>query len=585
MKIIYTSVLILCFSIVGQISSDSVAGIFKGIGNDFESFGKTLKELGPSLARGFGAAPTGYTYNCVIVNDTDQPIYAGIQEYSSFMGSYFKKSDGWSSTKIAPYSSYSGIQGKQYYFELQIDKENRTSGRMPYEATGALYLQDCIQLPKDKNTTKTDYFHVYTDRTPQNGVFAHVPKVELIGYIDSAKPKDSNAITLATSLTSNPALVVYNNTNQDLLIGYSYKSQAQSLAKTDCNLFLAVAEKQSFLIRSPMQNVSGNTVLDIGTLGIFQSGSDTTMNVLSLPQTVFDGKTYTVEVYEVGNNLTMGIQGLVSPHDIPTGKVRDVTPVTVTFWYQSIKDISGSSSQYVNLPGTVWMISQATGVDDEDIKIPMKPGQAFSTTFTRPASQKQRWFYFLYIDEQDANKEATFIDSFLQGKIGSSLVKAYKSNGKKQLEAAKKDLSTVFVTKPGTTKVSKSQIQVPQSLLVKALQGALDVKDGSIYDISTGVTGYLLGGDVFLSQGLGAQCQSSKSSKGKPVMNNCFYYTLAPATKLKGTTLMSTVINEHTLPVNVTAAGLPKGMPQPKTYVTPSPVATQVTSKAQATKV
>ena len=88
---------------------------------------------------------------------------------------------------------------------------------------------------------------------------------------------------------------------------------------------------------------------------------------------------------------------------------------------------------------------------------------------------------------------------------------------------------------------------IAQSILIAAAQGALQMQSGQIVDSVSGVTGYLLGADLFLSQGVGTQP---------------FYYLLQPSQQnsAKMNLPQQTIQNLFTSTLSTKA---PKNMPTP----------------------
>lgn len=563
MKSFYNAIFVVVMLTATYVSS-SFMGTVKGIGHGFESFGKTIgsSSFWKGIGRGFGAAPSGYVYSFTVDNDSNQSLKVGMQEYASFMGAYFPKSHGWSETTVKPFQQDYSIKQKEYYFEMKIMPDDASGGGgMPYSSDGALYVQDCIQLPKDQHSPKMNYFHAYTGKTFKDGNYKHQPMVEYMGYANPTNPKDKGAsVTKVDTLTNNPALVVYNSTNQNLLIGYSSQLGAKSLKKSECDIFLTPVVDNSFITHSPVtvkqafdiktlyggaKPAAAVSSLPLGTLGVFEDGSDEAIQIYALPPKVYSGHTYTLEVYQdVGQQRQIGLQALQSAHDAPSGKVRDITPVTCVFWYESVKQLGKKSKGMVDLPGNVWVV----GVTSKGaIKGVVPVGEALDFTFVRPEIGKETWFYFVYVDEKDKDKEELFIDKFMSGAIGRNVVEKYHQQSSKQFQQAQEELADIVTIQVGS-KAKAPKVQVPESLLIAAIQGALNVHGGEIVDTDLGVSGFLLGADVFLASGVGA--------------NSKFYYQLSPSQKNGDTIIKSTVQNLYTMGV----MKAPEGMPTPKSY-------------------
>lgn len=532
--------------------SGSFINTMKGIGSSFESFGKSIESMGEGLGAGFGAPPTGYVYSYTIVNDTALPIYVNVQEIASFMGAYFPKANGWSQATVLPFTQNYNISNKEYYFEMSIHADNhQPSNHLPYVNTDALYIQDCIQLPADKNSTQVNYFHVYMGKDIQQGKYIHAPKAEFMGYADPSNPKDKSAtVSMSNLLTGSPALTLYNSTSRKLILGYSSKAGQTSLQKSDCDLFLATAEKKSFVFHGGLLDVTTNKKsLPLGTVGIFEKNSDKASDVFVMPASVFSGQGYTLEIYQDDQGpLAMGLQALMSAHDVPSSRTRDLTPVPCVYWYQSVAQLSKSNAKgMTDLPGQVWIVSQGEN-DLISFQIPL--GAAMKFDIVRPLLDEKRWIYCIYVDSTDSLKAKQFVQKFTAGTIGASVVEKYKQQSVNQFNEIQKELSSVLTFAPGSQKsgTNSKKTVVPQSLLQAAIEGALKVNRGQIQDAALGINGYLLGADVFLPQGVGA--------------SSTFYYQLSPSQQTPENVPTASVVNGYIMGVS----SAPKGMPTPTAY-------------------
>lgn len=536
--------------------SSAFVNAMKGIGSSFESFGKSIEAMGKGLGMGFGAPPSGYVYSYTVINDTALPIYVNTQEIASFMGAYFPKANGWSQATVPPFTQNYNVPNKEYYFEMSLHaNNNEPSNHLPYVNTDALYIQDCIQLPADKNSTKVNYFHVYMGKDIKQGQYVHVPKAEYMGYANPSNPKDKNAsVDMSSVLTGSPALTVFNSTQADLMVGYSSKTGKKSLQKSDCDLFLTSIENSSFVFHSGILNAAiKKTSLPLGTIGIFENGSDETSELFVMPSLVFGEKGYTLEIYQDGPSArAMGLQALMSAHDVPSSRVKDITPVPCVFWYQSVAQLSKSNAKgMADLPGKVWIVSHG---ENDLVSAEITLGDAVQFNIIRPALDEKRWVYFIYIDSTDDAKAKQFVQDFISGNIGKDVIAQYKEQSINQFNEIQKKLANVltFSSIEKNSSSQAKQLEVPQSLLQAAIEGALKVNRGQIQDAKLKVNGYLLGADVFLSQGLGA--------------SSTFYYQLNPSQQTAANIPTAAVINGYIMGIS----SAPKGMPAPTPYVSVS---------------
>ncbi len=517
---------------------------FKGVGHDVGDVFKKIgsKSFWDGVGRGFGASPTGYVYSFTVQNDTQQEAYAAIQEFASAMGATFPKAGGWSSHPVEPFGNYS-VHSKEYYFEMTInDSDKEPSNHLPYVNSSALYVQDCIQLPKEKHSTKMNYFRTYIGKSLQDGQYVHGLRAEYLGYADPTNPGDKSAsVSFSSDIDS---LVLHNSTDQDFDIGYSSQNDLSKLSKKDCDVFFALVENHSFALFSP----SESNPLHPGTVGLFKKGSEDSVAVFSFPKKIFKGKKYTLEIYQdPGESVQMGLQGVMPGHyDVATGKIRDITTITAVFWYQSVLQAyrgSKTMSSYVDLPGAVWVVFAGGDVAIQE-QVPLS--QSLEMRFLRPLPDTRQLIYFIYVDTQNEQKSQLFVEHFVQGIIGKEVLQAYQTQSQHQIALAQKGLTqTLDISKQTATE------QVPQELLIEAVQGALKVHKGKIEDSSLGLTGYLLGADVFLPQGVSVEAP--------------FYYTLAPSMKTAHNVPMSAVQNEYTYTLG--AGKPPKGIPAPSKLV------------------
>ena len=524
--------LILGLQYYTAISSMSFVNTIKGIGGSIEDLGKkfTSKSFWQKIGMGFGASPTGYVYSFTVQNDSNVEVYVGIQEMASAMGACFPKAEGAQSNMILPGQKYV-VTDKEYYFEMTINPPgNKPSYHFPYQSSDVLYVQDCIQLPKQKHSTQMHHFRSYVGKALKNGHYVHESKAEYLGYSDEQNPKDKQAsISLSGDID---ALMLHNSTTQDFFVGYSSQRELKAMSKKECDVFFAPIEKNSFASFTP----SKNNPLTVGTVGLFAKGSDQAFEVFSFPSSVYKGKKYTVEIYQdPGQKVSMGLQGIMPGHyDVALGAVKDITPVTGIIWYQDVNQLPKKGS-LINLPGQLWLVLKGP---NESIIEQVEVGTALEFRFLRPISGVKQWLYFIYVDSPDKQKYEQFVSRFAQGVIGKEATELFKEQSKKQVNLADKNLTEQLNLQDQAGKL-------PTSLLVAALQGSLQVNQGKIIDKELGVTGYLVGADVFLAQGVTA--------------NAPFYYTLAPSMQTSGMTPTSAVQNVYAYSFGTGKP--PKGMP------------------------
>lgn len=554
-RIAWLSVILLQSNV--GLSIDSWSGMFSSV----KSFPLFQASFWSNLGHGFGIPPSGYVYSFSVHNDSSEDVWVGQQRIVSLMGGCFPEAGGWSvSPPILPGTQWSQ-KNKEYYFEMFIKTTPKDySNHMPYlQHSDVLYQHDLIQL-QTQHSTHENYFRVYTGRDFLNGAYVHRQKAEYLGYIDMSGKKDPNALTFISNLSS---LVIKNSTQKNYYIGFSSQP---AVAVTDmkeslCSVFALVAS-DSFAKISAFSTL---TSLRPGTVGVFDATTKTCLQTIHIAGQGFKDMPYTIEIYQDPGSSTveLGWQGLVSGHyDMPMNRVRDITPIWGYFWYQS-------SAQYksgVDLPGTVWIVSVES---QPEILATVTPGQVVQFLIKRPEIGTRKQIYFLYVDQSDSAKAQSFVQRFLSGAIGTSIVTSYNKQAGALISQAALQLQPQQANSKGTATASQSSESISPALMSQAVQGSLKINRGQIVDTVSGTTGYLLGGDVFLPLGTGS---------------TPMYYSLVPSIQTAEMLPTSAVINMFA-EQSVTTA--PKGMPTPimSTYALLPTITPGSTASAVATVV
>jgi hypothetical protein len=551
-----------------MLRAESFVDTFKGIGSAIENFPLFKASMWEGMGKAFGAPPTGYVYSFSVYNDSPLPVYIGMQRLVSIMGGTFPRAQGWSwvpsKEGIAPFGIYKTPAPVDYYFELFIKSSNsEPSNHMPYQmSSDVLYLQDAIQL-QEKNSTTMNYFRTYMGKELQGGKYVHALKAEYLGGYtpQAAGSKTDPGVKLSSNLSS---LTLRNSTDQDYYVGYINQANATTMTSTTCQFFALVA-KDSFAL----YNAAPESSLIPGTIGLFDVTTKQLLKTYNLPVQIFDGKTYVLEMYQdAGGPLSMDMQGIMpGNYDVAMGRVCDITPISCVFWFQSItqmlKQQKGlTASNYLDLPGKVWIVSlltPSTTNTDQNILGNVAVGSAGQFIITRPEVEKKLQLYFIYVDETDDVKAQAFVQSFLNGIIGSDMTAAYQQQSVKQMQYANQAVQAA--TKGSTAKTP----QASNLLLQQATAGALKLNQGQIKDPVSGVTGYLLGGDVFLPQGVGSTAN---------------YYQLNPSLQNAENLPNVAVSNLYASTLSGTA---PVGMPAPIAALTTN--TTSVVAPASTTAI
>jgi hypothetical protein len=527
-------IMIVCFFASAAISAnslDTLKGIWTSVEKIPEMFGGFFKGLGQS----FGGSPSGYVYSFDVYNDMNQPVYVAVNEIMSFMGGDLPKPHGFSITVVEPFKHYQKMR-EGYYFELLIKStDSHYSSNMPYLMhDDILYRHEAIQLTSAAHSQKIHYYRAFMGKVLKNGQYVHEAQAESLGYdnknLKEAKT-DPGTIKLTETLSS---LTIYNSTDQDYYIGFSNQSGTATLSKTSCASY-NILEKQSFGLLSTFGDL---TTLTSGTIGVFDAKTNALLLSYNMPEQVFVNMPYTLEIYQDQVPVTSGsapaalsvaMQGLTpGNYDQPMGRVKDLTPVSCVFWYQSAAQ--QGQSGYIDLPGKLWVVS----IDHASTVLTSAvAGQAVAWTLNRPNAGQKTWIYFVYVATSNDKKAQQFIDGFMHQPWGAKMIQKYQNQALQQMQFAQ-------------NVAAQGSVPAAESMLVQAAQGILSLKGGAMIDAASGVTGYLLGGDVFLSNGVGP---------------GPMYYQLAPSGQNSANIALpqQTVQNLYASSAGSTTA--PSGMP------------------------
>ncbi|OGB86633.1 hypothetical protein A3J41_03490 [candidate division TM6 bacterium RIFCSPHIGHO2_12_FULL_38_8] len=494
-----------------HLSSESGLDTLKGIGTGIANFGEKFAGFFKMMGGSFGAPPTGYVYSFDVYNDlSSQTMYVAVNEILSFMGGDLPKPHGWSIASVLPGQNHL-VNDQDFYFEMFIKATDaKYSSCMPYlPHEDMLYRQDCTALTGLPHSQQLNYFRIFMGKTLKNGVYVHAPQAESLGYFNQnpADAKtDPGSVTTGTTLTS---LTIVNNTSTDYYVGFVNQASAASMTQATC-LAYGLVQAYSFGLLSTFGSVASLTP---GTIGIFDASSNQLVKSYNMPINIFQTMPpnqqplpYTLEIYQdvssTGSVLpvSMEMQGIMSGnYDQPIGVVRDITPVTCVFWYQSNSQL-GTSGYHDLKPGKVWVVSvELSSHESAQTVTPVvitsaTPGQALQFNLKRPHFGNKLWLYFLYVATSTDATAQQYITNFFSQSAGKTMLQTYQAQGASQIKLA---------SQPSVASATQKS-QIPATILVQAAQGVLPLNGGAVVDPGTGLTGYLLGADVFLSSGVGA---------------------------------------------------------------------------------
>lgn len=519
---------------------DTLKGVWTGVEGFADKFAGFFKMMG----QGFGASPSGYVYSFDVYNDmSSQSVCAAVSEIISFMGGDLPKAGGWNPTMIAPGANYL-VNQQPYYFEMFIKlTDAKYSNLLPYlPHDDLLYRHDATALEGQKGSQRIHYFRAFMGKKLQNGVYGHTPKAESLGYMNpnpADAKTDPGSVTTGTTLTS---LTIYNSSPTDYYVGFVNQANDASMTQSTC-LAYALVQANSFSLLSTFGTL---TSLTPGTIGIFDASTQQLVKIYNLPTTIFQTlpnptpMPYTLEIYQdpamiAGSvqPVCMELQGLMSGnYDQPIGKVRDITPVTCVFWYESVAQL-GTSGYNDLTPGKIWVVAVE---DSVNVITGAIPGQALQFNLSRPLYGKTLWLYFIYVDTATDSVAQQYITNFFAQSAGQSMLQNYQAQGANQISLAEQPIvASATATTP-----------IPQALLVQAAQGALALNGGAVVDSGTSVTGYLLGADIFLPSGVGA---------------GPMYYQLQPSQANNDNLILPTSTVQNLYISSPGSSSAPSGMP------------------------
>lgn len=496
----------------------------KGIWSDVKKFPPFHSSFWQSFGQGFGASPSGYVYSFSVYNDLRTPIYFAINEIISFMGGNFPKPQGWHLYTI-PSFQHQVVHDQSYYFELLIKSTPEGyASRMPYlQHEDILHRFEGIQISGQQHSTKMHFYRSYMGKIIQNGVITHQPAAEYLGYNDpSGTSKGVGGVSIGSTLQS---ITIYNSTDQDYMLSFSRPSESKSIS----SLVYAMVPAHSFAMLQSCFLFSSIT----GVINIFDVQTKNLVASYALPSKIFKNMPYTLEIYQDQGSksdtiVQMDLQGLMSGnYDQVVGAIRDITPVTCIFWYDTAKIITN------NLPGKLWII-RVTDQLESEIVGGVASGQSVQFNCIRPMPNEKLLLYFVYVDTADDQKAKQFLADCAKKSFFKMVANQYWQQSEEQKNA---------VCSLVDQRIAK---KIPKSLLEQAAQGLLSLHGGKMYDEQLDISGYLLGADVFASFGVGA---------------GPMYYYLAANDKTESIFPINTVQNLYASSAGSVKA--PSGMPTP----------------------
>lgn len=373
---------------------------------------------------------------------------------------------------------------QKIYFDLYISKTADVK-------TDPLYL-DSIQTLGFKNSGRVYHYNAYTTRKWSGGSQIHVPGVELMGFTQAEGGPVEDTVAGTVSISNQlSSMTFFNNTADDVKMSLTYNSVP----------LMVTLEKYSFnMITVPDESQT----LRPNQFSFYEVGSAEPFVITDFPAIGFEGRTYTLEVYQDkgATSKAVGLQGLSSgKYDLPiSNKVRDISPIACNLWWQNIEQ-AGSPDGYIDLLGQLWVVYD--NVDTPIMSKVIRAGGAISWNMLRPKPSKGfQYLYFLYLETKSDEKAHAFISEFIGGDIGNKIKSMYKNGGDENASINASEMISFL-----NSTDSESVDSLSNDNKVEILTGDLDYTLGSMID-AAGTTGYLVGADYFASTGLGNATQN-----------------------------------------------------------------------------
>lgn len=482
----------------------SAKGVWDGAGN-------MLKGMGQS----FGVIGKEYVISSFIVNDAPAPIFVAEEKLTGLLGATFQGEIN-KGLSVGPFSN----SGEEFYERhlyvsmwLCADKELKSTQHYPKNQKEWLAMKDLVgQTPMGVASPIVEALGTTLGPLAKLiGDIAQLNKFKLLKKDIYPWPKDDHNIYFYRTYTykgeiraeyldlkgttSDLTAQFYNTTDQPIIMNFE-KDEKEYTVTLEADAFASLASSQKdFSLRPKQGVVKGFTFytqekkdenafayMPLAPLGI--GNIVNVSNDPQKPQLVVSGSmVYTYEIYKLGDQLTVGMQGLsIGHYDQPVNKkVRDINPLECWIWYvsatqeQKREQKENEKPDYnavpFDQPGQLWLTYKTV---DSFYQQKINSGQTITFNILRPQfKEKTAWLYGVYIQTQEDEKAKKFLDRLNAGIIG---VKAVSTD----------------VSKPLDT----TQLLQP---LQPNINGLVDDTQGSG---STGLQGYVLFADVFTPQGL-----------------------------------------------------------------------------------
>jgi hypothetical protein len=452
-------------------SSKVYSESWDSIGDKFTNFGNSVAKVGKGVVAGFkamgGDVPSEYVYTFMAFNGIQSSITVEIDKAKKVMGARFGGGSGTSSTMKPGENTGATFKKIHLYFSIDIPD--------------CSYSEDHYTLAK-KNDATVYAYHTFND--PNTG--------------DNTAEKVGVA-----AMTNSFSGMIYNGSGAASSVTFPWGGNSVTVP-VESNSFNALKSTKTNALRPSTLNLGG-TSITVGAKGL---GSEVTGT--DKKATVYPSR-YNYEIRssgaaietglapgnfkQPGSKLVAGTSTVPGAVPISLGAatswgnstqqsvvpipalIRDITPMECNIWNQP----GGSTAQSTGPVGLdlpyqpLWFAytGQAISSSGDLIDFPVgtiAPGKCLSVSLIRPpVSQKMARLYILRLNTTDQNQARSFLNALLKIQLPKYEVKTPAA----VLTAQAKD--TLLLTK---------------------------LPDNIGYVSASGLTGIIMGTDIFTSYGL-----------------------------------------------------------------------------------
>lgn len=455
--------------------------------NAFNDAWGSVKGYGENFGMGIAESFSGKcikddcNYTLMVWNDSPGPINVAIEDVKKVLGINFD-GDITRTETVLPFTHIGGESNGVFwhmdlYFKvaLQWDENNPglyesySASKKPTNPTNwKTMFRKNIAYPDAKNIY---YYRTYTDKA--------MPKAEYLG-IKTTTNEFNGVFTNSAAQSVILKFIKNGQTYQATLEPGSFSLlSSDSQVKNSIRPAKDATEKRFLTFLKDGNVVAALPLMPDGICGMQPNPAKPGEFIPSEPML------YTYEVFQNGQNVDVGMQGLAIGHypqtlgaDAKKNVVRDINPMECHVWYQSIDDYKKKMDpQDTDVPfepdGQVW-ISYMT--KDSTFQKKIKSGDVIDFSLLRPlVSEKKSSLFVVFVATHDEAKAKAFIKRLTDGVIGQDALEP-------------------------VVKVSNFDAATVLSDVKSNLKGIIDDTKGSG---NSGVKGLVLLVDHFSPRGLG----------------------------------------------------------------------------------